>query len=219
MPVIFAPLYTLLDDRTAAWDIVTEEDVDPVVRDLVADVAKVAIPFMSRFVTLDDVIDGMRARLISSDADYHLPAALMLAGRKDEAETELRSGLDKRVGHSGEWAESYRRFADFLVPGIRATPGTSPALPDPPSIRTTREALRADLRAYGETALAAEATHLTDGQLREIGIRAFAIASAPEPGRATGVLLAKALALAAVEIAEGRPRDLHRQRRSLKSLS
>jgi hypothetical protein len=98
------------------------------VRNLTEVVGKVAIPFIHRFATLEDVIDGMRARLVSGDADYNLPAALMLAGRKDEAEVELRSGLDKRVGHEGEWAESYRRFADFLVPGIRATPSASPAV-------------------------------------------------------------------------------------------
>jgi hypothetical protein len=218
MPVIFAPLYTLLDDRHATWAIVTEEDVEPVVRDLAEAIGKVAIPFIRRFVTLDDFIDGMRARRTSDD-DYHLPAALMLAGRKGEAETELRNGLDKRVGHEGEWAASYGRFADFLVPGIRATPGASPTVPEPPSIRTTREALEADLRAYGESELAAEAAQLTDDQTRQIGIRAFAIASAPEPGRAASMLLAKALSLAAVEIVEGQPRDLRRQRRNLKGQS
>lgn len=114
MPVIFAPLYTLFDGGYVTWDITTEDDVEPTVRNLTEVVGRVAIPFMHRFVTLEDFIDGMLAGLISGDADYNLPAALMLAGRKAEAETELRSGLDKRVGHEGEWAESYRRFADFL---------------------------------------------------------------------------------------------------------
>jgi hypothetical protein len=134
MPVIFAPLYTLLDGGHVTWDIVTEDEVEPTVRNLTEVVSKVAIPFMHRFVTLDDFIDGMRARLVSGDADYNLPAALMLAGRKGDAEIELRDGLDKRTGQEGEWAESYRRFADFLVPGISATPGISP------TFRTTSNA-------------------------------------------------------------------------------
>ena len=127
MPVVFAPLYTLLDSGYVTWDIITEDEVEPVVRNLTEMVGNVGIPFMHQFVTLDDFIDGMRARLVSGDADYNLPAALILAGRTDEAEAELRSGLDKRVGFEGEWADSYRRFADFLVPGIEAAPGVSPA--------------------------------------------------------------------------------------------
>jgi hypothetical protein len=214
MPVIFAPLYTLLDDRSATWAIASEDDVVPVVRDLAEVIGSVAIPFIRRFVTLGDFIDGMRAR--PSSDDYHLPAALMLAGRKDDAETELRIGLDKRVGHDGEWAESFRRYANFLVPGIRATPGAPHTLPEVPFVRTTREALAADLRAYGEAVLAGAAAHLTDDQMHQIGVRAHAIAVAPDPGRTTGMLLAKALSLAAVEVVEGQPRDLHRQRRNLK---
>ena len=126
MPLIFAPLYTLLDGGYVTWDMITEDDVEPMVRNLTEVVGKIAIPFMARFVTLDDFIGGMRAGLVNGAADYNLPAALVLAGRKGDAEIELRGGLVKRVGHEGEWAESYRRFADFLVPGISATPGISP---------------------------------------------------------------------------------------------
>ncbi len=56
-----------------------------------------------------------------SDSDYTLPAALKLAGRLDEAVSELRKGLGKRSGRDGEWAESYRRFAEHLVPGLGDT--------------------------------------------------------------------------------------------------
>ena len=173
---------------------------------------------MYRFITLDDFIDGMRAGRANGD-DYDLPAALVLAGRKSEAETELRNGLDKRVGHDGEWASSYRQFADFLVPGIQATPGASPVRPEPSSIRTTRAAIGADLRAYGEAALAAGSAGFTDAQMQQIGVRAFEIAIDGGQGRASGMLLARALALAAVEVVEGVPRDLHRQRRNLKAES
>ena len=219
MPVIFAPLDTLLDGAPVTWTFLPGEDVEPGVRDLAAVVGSVAIPFMHRFKSLDDFIEGMRARLVTASVDYDLPAALTLAGRTDEAEIELRRGLDKRVGIEGEWAESYRRFAEFLVPGVRATPGASPIAPEPSWISSSREALGNDLRAYGETDLAARSADLTDAEMRQIGIRAFAIATTPDPARAAGMLLAKALALAAVEVIEGPSRDLHRQRRDLKAKS
>jgi hypothetical protein len=217
MPVIFAPLYTLLDGAPVSWAFHPGEDVEPEVRDLAAVIGSVAVPFMHRFKSLDDFIEGMRTRLVTESVDYDLPATLTLVGRKDEAEIELRRGLDKRVGIEGEWAESYRRFAEFLVPGIRATPGASRIAPEPSWIRTTREALGNDLRAYGETDLAARSADLTEDEMRQIGIRASEIATTPDPGRATGMLLAKALALAAVEVIEGQPRDLRRRRRGLKA--
>jgi hypothetical protein len=219
MPVIFAPLYTLLDGAPVPLTFLPGEDVEPRVRDLAAVIGSVAIPFMHRFKSLDDFIEGMRARLATDSVDYDLPAALMLAGRKDEAEIELRRGLDKRVGIEGEWAESYRRFAEFLAPGIQATPGASPVAREPSWIRTSRVALGNDLRAYGETELAARSADLTEAEMLQIGVRAFAIATTPDPARAAGMLLAKALALATVEVIEGQSRDLHRRRRDLKAQS
>jgi hypothetical protein len=219
MPVIFAPLYTLLDGTPVCWSFLPGEDVEPKVRDLAAVIGSVAVPFMHRFTTLDDFIEGMRARLVTESVDHDLPAALTLAGRKDEAEIELRRGLDKRVGIEGEWAESYRRFAEFLVPGIRATPGASPIAREPSWIRTSREALGNDLRAFGETELAARSADLTDAEMRQIGIRASEIATTRDRERTVGILLAKALAMAAVEVIEGQPRDLRRRRRDLRAKS
>jgi hypothetical protein len=219
MPVILAPLYTLLDGAPLAWTFLPGEDVEPKVRDLAAVIGSVAVPFMHRFTTLDEFIEGMRARLVTESVDYDLPATLTLAGRKDEAEIELRRGLDKRVGIEGEWAESYRRFAEFLVPGIRATPGASRIAPEPSWIRTTREALGNDLLAFGETELAARSADLTDAEMRQIGIRASEIATTRDRERTVGILLAKALAMAAVEVIEGQPRDLRRRRRDLRAKS
>lgn len=215
MAVVMAPLYTLLGGGYVTWNMITEDDVEPTVRDLTEVIGRIAIPFIHRFVTLEDFIDGMRAGLAGGGAEYDLPAALMLAGRTDEAEAELRSGLDERVGR--EWAESYRRFADFLVPGITATPGILPTVPEPASIRTSREAIAAGLRSYGETELAATVARLPDVQMEQIGARAFVIATGIGRGGPTGMLLAKALSLAAIEIIEGQPRALHRQRRDLKA--
>jgi len=43
--------------------------------------------------------------------------------------------------------------------------------------------------------------------MRDIGLRAFALATSPDEGRKSGILLAKALALAAVQVIEGEARD------------
>jgi hypothetical protein len=63
-----------------------------------------------------------------------------------------------------------------------------------------------DLLDYGESEVALESEGLSEERWREIGIRAFDLA--PVHG-----LLSKALALAAVEMVEGRPRELRRKRR------
>lgn len=89
MPVVFAPLYILTDGLPLSWDFETEADVESVVTGLVSAVADVGIPFMRRFETLDDFITGMRGGFGGAD-DYDLPAALILAGRRDEASIELR---------------------------------------------------------------------------------------------------------------------------------
>jgi hypothetical protein len=67
--------------------------------------------------------------------------------------------------------------------------------------------------------LAARSADLTEAEMLQIGVRAFAIATTPDPARAAGMLLAKALALATVEVIEGQSRDLHRRRRDLKAQS
>ena len=63
-----------------------------------------------------------------------------------------------------------------------------------------------DLLDYGESVVALEIEGLSEQQWREIGIRAFDLMLVHR-------LISKALALAAVEIVEGRPRELRRKRR------
>jgi hypothetical protein len=74
------------------------------------------------------------------------------------------------------------------------------------SIWTSRASVVKDLLDYGESEVALEIGGLSEERWREIGTRAFDLALVHG-------LLAKALALAAVEIVEGRPRELRRQRR------
>jgi hypothetical protein len=74
-------------------------------------------------------------------------------------------------------------------------------------VHTTPDILMGDLRDYGEDAVADLVPGFDDGQLHQVWVLA---------GRNLGggtILLAKALALAAVEVAEGAPRPLHRNRR------
>jgi hypothetical protein len=81
-------------------------------------------------------------------------------------------------------------------------------------INTSPEQLAVDLRTYGEEALAQRVPRLTEAELSRIGELAFVRATDPR----SGGLLAKALALAAVEVMEGEPRPLTWSRRKLKGI-
>lgn len=63
-----------------------------------------------------------------------------------------------------------------------------------------------DLKDYGEDDVAAKIPGLSESDLTRIGEIAF-------DHSLTGMLLAKAIALAAVEVVEGHPRELKRKRR------
>ena len=73
---------------------------------------------------------------------------------------------------------------------------------------TPRESLVDDLREYGEDTVAARVFTLSEEQYQRLSEIAYRHAL-------TGMLLAKALALAAVEVIEGKPRALRRKRRQL----
>jgi hypothetical protein len=76
-------------------------------------------------------------------------------------------------------------------------------------IFTPRESIVQDLKDYGEDESASQILHLS----AEDWNRFDKIAS---KHAYTGMLLAKAVALAAVEITEGKPRELKRKRRIFK---
>ena len=78
-------------------------------------------------------------------------------------------------------------------------------------VSTTRELLQADLRTYGEDELAARVPTLGEAEMRTIAEAADRYLYTPERP-----LLAKAVALAAVEVLEGASRPLKRNRRRLK---
>jgi hypothetical protein len=83
------------------------------------------------------------------------------------------------------------------------------------SVRTSREDLAHDLWSYGEDGLAQQVESLPRDEMEAIFERAWYYAMAPEHAAPSGggMLLSKALALAAVEVIEGRPRELERMRR------
>ncbi len=85
-----------------------------------------------------------------------------------------------------------------------------PAVP----VSTSRELLQADLRTYGEDELAARILTVSDADLKKIGEVADSYLYAP--GKPP--LLAKVVALAAVEVLEGASRPLKRNRRRLKGI-
>jgi hypothetical protein len=87
-------------------------------------------------------------------------------------------------------------------------------------IFVTRDILADDLTAYGEDELAQRVLTIGDEDLRRIWERAGYYATADEHASPSGngMILAKACALAAVEILEGASRDLRRKRRQLKGI-
>jgi hypothetical protein len=82
-------------------------------------------------------------------------------------------------------------------------------------VSTSREGLAEDLWAYGEDELAVRALDLSDLEMGRIGVIAgrLLLDDAHATPSGASMLLAKACALAAVEVMEGGPRALKRKRR------
>jgi hypothetical protein len=82
-------------------------------------------------------------------------------------------------------------------------------------VAVDRPTLAEDLWSYGEDDLAFLALELDDGELARVGVIAGRLLLSEEHAFASGasMLLAKACALAAVEVVEGHPRPLRRTRR------
>jgi hypothetical protein len=76
-----------------------------------------------------------------------------------------------------------------------------------------RELLEANLRTYGEDELAARISTLSDAEMQKIGEVADRYLYTPERP-----LIAKAVAMATVEVLEGAGRPLKRARRRLKGI-
>jgi len=77
------------------------------------------------------------------------------------------------------------------------------------TISMPREVLATDLRTYGEEGLASRALIATDAEIQRIGDRGDELAL-------TGMLIAKAVVLAAIEVFEGKSRPPRWSRRKLK---
>ena len=89
-----------------------------------------------------------------------------------------------------------------------------------PILWTTRELLAIDLRTYGEDEVAATIAALDEATLTGVFERAGDLSVSDELATPSGagVLLAKALSLAAVEVVEGEARPLRWRRRKLKGI-
>src|SRR5438132_282974 len=81
---------------------------------------------------------------------------------------------------------------------------------------TTRRALAQDLWSYGEDELSKRVLSVTEEQLHQIFERAgeYAATAEPESTSGRGMLLSKALALAAVEVLDGRTALKRKRRRA-----
>ena len=80
-------------------------------------------------------------------------------------------------------------------------------------IHTSRDNVERQLHAYGEDAVAVKLAFLTDSDFVRIGQRAFDYACKPAKKSGAGMMFAKAIAYAAVEVIEGSARELRRKRR------
>ena len=83
-------------------------------------------------------------------------------------------------------------------------------------IITTREALVRDLLSYGEEEIAARIPGLPNSAYLRIEVRSMHYACISEKPNGPGMLLAKALSKAAVEVIEGGERELKWKKRKLK---
>ncbi len=83
-----------------------------------------------------------------------------------------------------------------------------------------RDLLAIDLRTYGENELADQVPSLSDEVLRRIWERGDHYLYSRDNALPSGasMLIAKAAALAAVDVLEGAPRDLRWKRRKLKGI-
>jgi hypothetical protein len=80
-------------------------------------------------------------------------------------------------------------------------------------VRTTLDALISALRDYGEDAVADLVPGFDEAQLHRVWVLAGRNSTLDAGKKAGGMMLAKALALAAVEVAEGAARPLQQSRR------
>jgi hypothetical protein len=87
-------------------------------------------------------------------------------------------------------------------------------------IVVTRDQLALDLRTYGEDALAERVLTACDVELEAIWSRAGRYALSPELAAPSGasMLIARAVALAAVDVLESEPKPLRWKRRKLKGI-
>jgi hypothetical protein len=76
-----------------------------------------------------------------------------------------------------------------------------------------RRAIADDLWRYGEDDLARQVVHLTNHELDRIGEIAGKHSATSDVPSGAGMLLSKAMALAAVEVLEGKARPLARKHR------
>jgi hypothetical protein len=81
-------------------------------------------------------------------------------------------------------------------------------------IQATRADIQRCLRSYGEDSVATKLEGVSDEDFKRIGERAFDYACQPSTPSGRGMLLAKALALASVEVIEGAPRELRLKKRA-----
>jgi hypothetical protein len=97
-------------DPNLVWRFDRETSADDVAAGLVEHVVRFGEPWMRERVSQESIIEEVRAdRRVNPE---RLPAALLLAGRPDEARAALEAELNEARGRTDAAAQNFRRFAE-----------------------------------------------------------------------------------------------------------
>lgn len=98
-------------DRVTTWWVRSEEDVDPVVEKISADVERYGLPFLQRYRDLDDIISHLEGEQRHQVLSGYLAIACGLAERQTQAERALAEYAEASHDQRGPML---RQSQDFL---------------------------------------------------------------------------------------------------------
>lgn len=197
-------------------ELCTDEQAEQYSNEFVAMARDVAQPWLRQAATLDALMDRGSWPLHGGHGKcLEQAVAAAIVGEREAATRLLLETIDAIDDQFPEFADRVRSNVSMVADSFGLEVEVPLADPDRPAraqgtipIHTTPATIRLDLYHYGEDELAERARHLTSDEADLI---------AQAAGRWAfdqGVLLlAKAVALAAVEVLEGEPRDLALSRR------
>lgn len=197
-------------------ELYTDEQAEQYSNEFVAMVRDVAQPWLRQAATIDALTDrGSWPFHGGHGKGLEQAAAAAIAGEREVAIRLLLETIDAIDDQFPEFADRVRSNVSMVADSFGLEVEVTPADPDRPArvqgtipIHTAPATIRLALYHYGEDELAERARHLTSEEVDLIATAAGRWAF--DQGV---LLLARAVALAAVEVLEGEPRDLALSRR------